>query len=265
LHLFKEIEMKGQQIVGNKRGFTLIELLVVIAIIAILAAILFPVFARARENARRASCQSNMKQMGLGIMQYVQDYDERYPAWARSLNNPSANTSEILWMKQIQPYVQSTQLFKCPSNSLQTYSTGANNDNIPNHYTANFYADKTGGNVGAVRGTGNGYGVFCDTGGKGVPASEIVSAATTIAVAEQAHGDIFLPPSGYDLTASNYHLFNGHLQTGNYLFADGHVKALKPFDTIPPKAPVNMWMRTQETDVPAGLTSALTISTTSTQ
>ena len=62
-----------------KRGFTLIELLVVIAIIAILAAILFPVFARARENARRASCASNLKQIGLGLMQYVQDYDEGHP------------------------------------------------------------------------------------------------------------------------------------------------------------------------------------------
>lgn len=64
---------------SSKKGFTLIELLVVIAIIAILAAILFPVFARARENARRASCQSNLKQIGLGILQYAQDYDERYP------------------------------------------------------------------------------------------------------------------------------------------------------------------------------------------
>jgi prepilin-type N-terminal cleavage/methylation domain-containing protein len=60
-------------------GFTLIELLVVIAIIAILAAILFPVFARARENARRASCASNLKQISLGLMQYSQDYDERFP------------------------------------------------------------------------------------------------------------------------------------------------------------------------------------------
>ena len=65
--------------IKNTKGFTLIELLVVIAIIAILAAILFPVFARARENARRTSCLNNMKQIGLGFMQYTQDYDEKYP------------------------------------------------------------------------------------------------------------------------------------------------------------------------------------------
>src|SRR5687768_5924591 len=64
---------------GALKGFTLIELLVVIAIIAILAAILFPVFARARENARRSSCQSNLKQIGLGFAQYTQDYDEKMP------------------------------------------------------------------------------------------------------------------------------------------------------------------------------------------
>lgn len=63
----------------STNAFTLIELLVVIAIIAILSAILFPVFGRARENARRSSCQSNLKQIGLGIMQYVQDYDGYYP------------------------------------------------------------------------------------------------------------------------------------------------------------------------------------------
>ena len=68
-----------------KRGFTLIELLVVIAIIAILAAILFPVFARARENARRASCQSNMKNVALGFKQYIQDYDELYPRASNAL------------------------------------------------------------------------------------------------------------------------------------------------------------------------------------
>src|SRR5689334_25398731 len=96
-----------------RRAFTLIELLVVIAIIAILAAILFPVFARARENARRSSCQSNEKQIGLGILQYVQDYDERYPLSRVDNSGITRNT----WYGMIQPYVKSTQLFQCPSDT----------------------------------------------------------------------------------------------------------------------------------------------------
>jgi type II secretory pathway pseudopilin PulG len=88
----------------------LIELLVVIAIIAILAAILFPVFGRARENARRSSCQSNLKQIGLGILQYTQDYDEKLVPFRNAA--PAANTP---WAHHIQPYIKSVQLFKCPS------------------------------------------------------------------------------------------------------------------------------------------------------
>lgn len=122
-------------------GFTLIELLVVVAIISLLAAILFPVFARARESARRASCLSNMKQIGLGFMMYVQDYDGRYPLAAYhplgvGSNNPAqlqtdhsypgyvygvynntgaTVTRYITWMDLIFPYVKSTQIFECPS------------------------------------------------------------------------------------------------------------------------------------------------------
>ena len=108
--------MSNQQ----KRGFTLIELLVVIAIIAILAAILFPAFARARENARRASCQSNLKQIGLGILQYTQDYDEKYP-----IQETVVTTDEqTRWAYAIQPYVKSEQLFQCPSEST-ALPTGA--------------------------------------------------------------------------------------------------------------------------------------------
>src|SRR4051794_17055747 len=88
----------------RSQGFTLIELLVVIAIIAILAAILFPVFAKARENARRASCSSNLKQIGLGIMQYAQDNDEMMPSRREALQTDS-------WRTQIFPYVKSTELF----------------------------------------------------------------------------------------------------------------------------------------------------------
>jgi prepilin-type N-terminal cleavage/methylation domain-containing protein/prepilin-type processing-associated H-X9-DG protein len=104
--------MKKHNQLLRTKGFTLIELLVVVAIIAVLAAILFPVFARARENARRASCMSNLKQMGLGLMMYVQDYDETFPA--TGFYEPSLTT----WIHLIQPYVKNEQVFRCPSSPV---------------------------------------------------------------------------------------------------------------------------------------------------
>lgn len=113
----------------TKRGFTLIELLVVIAIIAILAAILFPVFGRARENARRSSCQSNLKQIGLGIMQYVQDYDERLPGATDGTGGVNQYGGWMFYEVfgrpgrflpnngSIYPYIKSNQIFVCPSDS----------------------------------------------------------------------------------------------------------------------------------------------------
>ncbi|MBW3636022.1 MAG: DUF1559 domain-containing protein [Armatimonadetes bacterium] len=98
-----------------KSGFTLIELLVVIAIIAILAAILFPVFGRARENARRSSCQSNLKQIALGITQYTQDYDESFPLIRVHTSGPYSDQRPAGWAQAIQPYVKSTQILQCPS------------------------------------------------------------------------------------------------------------------------------------------------------
>jgi prepilin-type N-terminal cleavage/methylation domain-containing protein/prepilin-type processing-associated H-X9-DG protein len=106
-----------------KRGFTLIELLVVIAIIAILAAILFPVFARAREKARQTSCLSNVKQIALGAMMYTQDYDEVYPPGLVVTNGTaqgpvsqnSAFTSFWLTYDVVFPYVMNRQVFFCPS------------------------------------------------------------------------------------------------------------------------------------------------------
>ncbi len=110
-----------------KRGFTLIELLVVIAIIAILAAILFPVFARAREKAKSQSCLSNVKQLGLGCIMYASDYDGKFPKritgaatpiacpFADHGGDPRDEYPYIFWMDMIYPYVKNEQLFVCPA------------------------------------------------------------------------------------------------------------------------------------------------------
>jgi prepilin-type N-terminal cleavage/methylation domain-containing protein/prepilin-type processing-associated H-X9-DG protein len=108
---------------GQRRAFTLIELLVVIAIIAILAAILFPVFARARENARRSSCLSNLKQIGLGIAMYTQDYDEKLVSYAYP-PPVQGDPGNYGWQVALMPYVKSTQLFVCPSaTKISTYAS----------------------------------------------------------------------------------------------------------------------------------------------
>ncbi len=99
----------------RRHGFTLIELLVVIAIIAILAAILFPVFARAREKARQASCMSNLKQWMLGALMYAQDYDERLPKHGQACSGDPALASDRCQWEKIQPYIKNTQIWYCPS------------------------------------------------------------------------------------------------------------------------------------------------------
>ncbi len=120
---------------AQKRGFTLIELLVVIAIIAILAAILFPVFAKAREQARKTSCLSNLKQLGLGFMMYAQDYDETLPG-VRFGNGAGQSWPWAVWPGTydwtgvftfaMQPYIKNRAILQCPSATENDRWSGAN-------------------------------------------------------------------------------------------------------------------------------------------
>ncbi|RYX82474.1 DUF1559 domain-containing protein [bacterium] len=250
---------------SNRFGFTLIELLVVIAIIAILAAILFPVFARARENARRASCMSNLKQVGLGIMQYTQDYDETMPMcwWQMS------TSVQMSWKDAIQPYVKSVQLFACPSNTINNQPTWNTATGQRASYSPNStHAQSVFGSSGGTAATGN------------PPAYSIASfnfPATTVAVFESTftNSDFNIANAYFNVTnrtsAGNQgstYLFNGHLSTGNYLFVDGHVKSMKPLSTVSTTmgggGSVNMWSRdnTDFTDaIPEGgaLTNTMSI------
>jgi prepilin-type N-terminal cleavage/methylation domain-containing protein/prepilin-type processing-associated H-X9-DG protein len=220
----------------NKFGFTLIELLVVIAIIAILAAILFPVFGRARENARRSSCQSNLKQIGLGVMQYTQDYDEHYPMRYYG-GAPVAVQNANSWRRQIFPYVKSAQLFSCPSN---TYNTDRAEDSIAKTMVD---AGLPAGSPVFYRSYGiNGANTFGGTPpsewGWAASLSEIPMTSECILVAEHSQARPFTG----DITDLEWGdpawSFKGHLGTSNFLFCDGHVKSMKPLATATPK---NFW------------------------
>lgn len=233
------------------RGFTLIELLVVIAIIAILAAILFPVFARARENARRASCQSNLKQIGLGIMQYTQDYDEKYPMryYGGSGNYQQANS----WRRATYPYTKSSQLFSCPSNTRNTvYARDSEDANMTSAGLAltapRFMCSYAINGTNNVRGN-NAVGSSPSEYSGAQSLSAVADSAQSILVSEFSYTDSFVGVGEYsnaNIFANDWYGFKGHLQTSNFLFCDGHVKAMKPIAT---GTPINMW--TIEEDGPA--------------
>ena len=202
------------QVQRARSAFTLIELLVVIAIIAILAAILFPVFARARENARRSSCQSNLKQIALGVKQYTQDYDERFP----NITVPAPAGSPG-WAYAIQPYLKSEQIFQCPSETappppgtdlLTRAGTNGFSDYYLNYNTVSV-ADPA---ANPVVGTGRSE-------------ASIDYSSNTIMNGEGTG------ISG-DATANSYQLSPPgagrarHLEGANYSFVDGHVKWMRP-------------------------------------
>ena len=131
-----------------KRGFTLIELLVVIAIIAILAAILFPVFARAREKARQTNCLNNLKQIGLAHLMYAQDYDETFLAGRYNAEcifghlhadgGDNAINDYFGWFNHIHPYIMNTQVFECPSKVPTRCTSGTGPARIDDAYTWNY-------------------------------------------------------------------------------------------------------------------------------
>jgi len=226
---------------GKRKAFTLIELLVVIAIIAILAAILFPVFARARENARRTSCLSNLKQIGLAVMQYTQDYDEGYP-YALTLGPTtdmpggawfSSPANAWCWPQTIFPYHKSFQAFVCPSGYGATTSRP-----FQGHYGANLllmpYAHTSTPNpikISAVNAVASTYMVM-DAGVYGLGMGSTGQVSSTAA----STGNQYLPGVGaigkractaadsfYDSDCENGRHFNGL----NVAFADGHAKWLK--------------------------------------
>ena len=205
----------------KQRGFTLIELLVVIAIIAILAAILFPVFARARENARRASCQSNMKQLGLGIIQYTQDYDEKMPgqidpngAVFQGAPDAWAVGQEANWMQGIFPYVKSKQIYLCPSIS-KPYAPAEtiNNDTYVLNGMTRYMS------IAAFTSTSRTFQL-----------TEMMDAVTQRSLMWPFDGCTTVPGSCNTLTTSLAPATGAnlpadvHFDGQNYLYADGHVK-----------------------------------------
>jgi prepilin-type N-terminal cleavage/methylation domain-containing protein/prepilin-type processing-associated H-X9-DG protein len=211
----------------RSQGFTLIELLVVIAIIAILAAILFPVFAKAREKARTSSCSSNLKQIGVAIMQYTQDYDEKLP-----FRKPAGATENLSWRVLVQPYVKSTQVFVCPSNRR-------NNDTAMDGMRRSYAC--------------NGHGSF-NTPMKeanGSALAAIDAPASLILVCESTREYSEMP---LDWGGSGDMLFAGHASMTNVAFADGHVKAMKPTAL---GTPLDMWQMGATGAAPANIQNFL--------
>lgn len=225
---------------SKRRAFTLIELLVVIAIIAILAAILFPVFGRARENARRSTCQSNLKQIGLGYHQYVQDYDDRFPpslggtgvGGDRHIIPPTAG-----WMGTLQPYVKSVQIFQCPSEPKKVGADAAGYNQSDYMGNQNLLDPKNP--------------LACSSAlysGAPAPLSVLAASANTILAHDWVGADTDESTTGpggcRPYTGTGYPTYATalvqHLDGCNYAFTDGHVKWLKSdaiSSTLPPTTP----------------------------
>ncbi len=258
--------MKNVPLRRNERpakAFTLIELLVVIAIIVILAAILFPVFGRARENARRSSCQSNLKQIGLGMMQYAQDFDEiSVPTQFGPNNWYSDKGNNYKWMDAIFPYVKSEQIFDCPSAIVSPTATVNGsvrkyiyNKNLPDNCTSSpnypgvcqsygSYGLSQAYWASGYGGPENASGPSVDD-GRGKALAAIQAPSTTIWVGDTGDADgssdlyrltgftnstdLVITPGPPRFASAGYAggLVERHLETAVVLYCDSHVKSSK--------------------------------------
>jgi prepilin-type N-terminal cleavage/methylation domain-containing protein/prepilin-type processing-associated H-X9-DG protein len=247
----------------QKKGFTLIELLVVIAIIAILAAILFPVFAQARAKARQTVCESNLKQIGLATIMYETDYDEHWVP-VETINGPA--NIYVPFYTLLNTYIKSAvtttgaaNVWNCPEDAAK-WSPGT-----PEHsYVPNTLRVLNDGSCDLTPVTGNGLGYTasgtppqeCGSNDQSWPGptidAKIVSPASTISFIESPYPVDYwsfatVNNLGFWDSGVQPYLFAGHNGKSDFLFADGHVKALDPIQTMSTNdggaGSVNMWSR----------------------
>jgi prepilin-type N-terminal cleavage/methylation domain-containing protein/prepilin-type processing-associated H-X9-DG protein len=239
----------------KRKAFTLIELLVVVAIISILASILFPVFARARENARRSSCLSNLKQIGLGFMMYTQDYDEHLPSDTMELGGgnyilPNGHTSgagKPAWPILIYSYVKNWQVYNCPSaDASMKYNGDALTAAVAFSYSYNYGGTAIAPSSSSECNPGRTYNCGVALGPDGTIGASLAAVedpSGTIEVIEGSSTGIRYRPADFTGTSSaaydklhesgacsTYGLYVcgrvRHLETVGTLFVDGHVKAM---------------------------------------